>query len=201
MDWTLRCAPDSFFVSSSIDTASPATRFHPTLPRLHALCVSGSHHGAVDPSATHSVRSVPVSYEYQLVCLPSLSTNACTVAKSPLFCLSKYPVLLLPRRVLLNGVAMSGASSSLHDPHLSIHTTTSQSHEMSDNQLTSVISVGGNAVSAFLSWRLSATNACDVTLVWKNGYDSVAQYGLSFKYVFSYQSYTHTHTSPSDAPI
>lgn len=96
---------------------------------------------------------------------------------------------------------MSGASSSLHDPHLSIHTTTSQSHEMSDNQLTSVISVGGNAVSAFLSWRLSATNACDVTLVWKNGYDSVAQYGLSFKYVFSYQSYTHTHTSPSDAPI
>ncbi|EUC28912.1 hypothetical protein COCCADRAFT_107946 [Bipolaris zeicola 26-R-13] len=44
-----------------------------------------------------------------------------------------------------------------------------------------ILSVGGNAVSAFLSWRLQATNACDVTLVWKSGYDSVAQYGISFK--------------------
>lgn len=43
--------------------------------------------------------------------------------------------------------------------------------------------VGGNAVSAFLSWRLQATNSCDVTLVWKSGFDSVAQYGVSFKYV------------------
>ncbi|KIW20667.1 hypothetical protein PV08_01244 [Exophiala spinifera] len=41
--------------------------------------------------------------------------------------------------------------------------------------------VGGNAVSAFLSWRLQATNACDVTLVWKANYQSVAQYGVSFK--------------------
>ncbi|KAH8708612.1 ketopantoate reductase PanE/ApbA-domain-containing protein [Phaeosphaeriaceae sp. PMI808] len=44
-----------------------------------------------------------------------------------------------------------------------------------------ILSVGGNAVSAFLSWRLQATNACDVTLVWKSGFDSVAQYGISFK--------------------
>lgn len=43
--------------------------------------------------------------------------------------------------------------------------------------------VGGNAVSAFLSWRLQATNACDVTLVWKNGFESVSQYGISFRYV------------------
>ena len=42
--------------------------------------------------------------------------------------------------------------------------------------------VGGNAVSAFLSWRLSATNACDVTLVWKSGYEAVSQYGVSFRY-------------------
>ena len=41
--------------------------------------------------------------------------------------------------------------------------------------------VGGNAVSAFLSWRLQATNACDVTLVWKSGFDAVSQYGISFK--------------------
>jgi hypothetical protein len=41
--------------------------------------------------------------------------------------------------------------------------------------------VGGNAVSAFLSWRLQATNACDVTLVWKANYQAVAQYGISFK--------------------
>ncbi|KAI5809990.1 putative meiotically up-regulated gene 72 protein [Peziza echinospora] len=44
-----------------------------------------------------------------------------------------------------------------------------------------VLSVGGNAVSAFLSWRLQATNACDVTLVWKTGFDAVSQYGISFK--------------------
>lgn len=44
-----------------------------------------------------------------------------------------------------------------------------------------VLSVGGNAVSAFLSWRLSATNACDVTLVWKSNYQQVAQYGVAFK--------------------
>ncbi|KAF2810029.1 uncharacterized protein BDZ99DRAFT_520121 [Mytilinidion resinicola] len=44
-----------------------------------------------------------------------------------------------------------------------------------------ILSVGGNSVSAFLSWRLQATNACDVTLVWKSGYESVAQYGITFK--------------------
>ena len=45
-----------------------------------------------------------------------------------------------------------------------------------------VVAVGGNAVSAFLSWRLQATNACDVTLVWKTGFEHVSQYGISFKY-------------------
>ncbi|GAP87229.1 putative 2-dehydropantoate 2-reductase [Rosellinia necatrix] len=44
-----------------------------------------------------------------------------------------------------------------------------------------ILSVGGNAVSAFLSWRLQATNACDVTLVWKSGFEGVYQYGISFK--------------------
>lgn len=44
-----------------------------------------------------------------------------------------------------------------------------------------ILSVGGNSVSAFLSWRLQATNACDVTLVWKSGFDAVSQYGISFK--------------------
>lgn len=52
---------------------------------------------------------------------------------------------------------------------------------MADMDLMNVLVVGGNAVSAFLSWRLQATNACDVTLVWKSGYDHVAQYGISFK--------------------
>ncbi|KAK6710552.1 hypothetical protein SNK05_005005 [Fusarium graminearum] len=52
---------------------------------------------------------------------------------------------------------------------------------MANHELMSVCSVGGNPVSAFLSWRLQATNACDVTLVWKSGYDHVAQYGISFK--------------------
>lgn len=52
---------------------------------------------------------------------------------------------------------------------------------MDDMELMNILLVGGNAVSAFLSWRLQATNACDVTLVWKSGYDHVAQYGISFK--------------------
>ena len=52
---------------------------------------------------------------------------------------------------------------------------------MEDLELMQVCSVGGNAVSAFLSWRLQATNACDVTLVWKSGFESVYQYGISFK--------------------
>ncbi|KAI9682525.1 MAG: hypothetical protein M1829_000318 [Trizodia sp. TS-e1964] len=50
-----------------------------------------------------------------------------------------------------------------------------------EEDLTRVCLVGGNAVSAFLSWRLQATNACDVTLVWKAGFDTVFQYGISFK--------------------
>ena len=54
-----------------------------------------------------------------------------------------------------------------------------------DFELMNVVTVGGNAVSAFLSWRLQATNACDVTLVWKSGFDHVAQYGISFKSVYS----------------
>ena len=49
------------------------------------------------------------------------------------------------------------------------------------SELRRVCIVGGNAVSAFLSWRLQATNACDVTLVWKANYQQVAQYGISFK--------------------
>lgn len=55
-----------------------------------------------------------------------------------------------------------------------------------------VCTVGGNAVSAFLSWRLQATNACDVTLVWKSQFESVAQYGISMKYVLHF----HRLSSP-----
>lgn len=54
---------------------------------------------------------------------------------------------------------------------------------MDDSSLIKACVVGGNAVSAFLSWRLQATNACDVTLVWKSGFDAVSQFGITFKYV------------------
>lgn len=57
---------------------------------------------------------------------------------------------------------------------------------MSDCELMNVVTVGGNPVSAFLSWRLQATNACDVTLVWKTGYEHVSQYGISFKYALRF---------------
>lgn len=44
-----------------------------------------------------------------------------------------------------------------------------------------ILSVGSNAISAFISWRLQATTSCDVTLVWKSNFDPVSQYGVSFK--------------------
>ncbi|CAK1354018.1 Meiotically up-regulated 72 protein [Cercospora beticola] len=65
-----------------------------------------------------------------------------------------------------------------------------------------ILSVGGNAVSAFLSWRLSATQACDVTLVWKNGFEQVHQYGISFKSSkFGNERFKPRHVvkSPEDA--
>jgi hypothetical protein len=74
------------------------------------------------------------------------------------------------------------AHPALHRPrHLSPR---SRCHA-SRHELLLTFAVGGNAVSAFLSWRLQATNACDVTLVWKSGFDSVHQYGISFKYVLT----------------
>ena len=73
----------------------------------------------------------------------------------------------------------------------------------SDDELTKcrVCTVGGNAVSAFLSWRLSATNACDVTLVWKSGFEAVSQYGISFRYgaVATGHHASHPQTPPPAA--
>ncbi|EEP81125.1 conserved hypothetical protein [Uncinocarpus reesii 1704] len=66
-----------------------------------------------------------------------------------------------------------------------------------------VLSVGGNAISAFLAWRLQATNACDVTLVWKQNYDHVSQYGISFKSkVFGNERFKPRHVirSTDEAP-
>ncbi|CAK7226579.1 hypothetical protein SEUCBS140593_006284 [Sporothrix eucalyptigena] len=71
-----------------------------------------------------------------------------------------------------------------------------------DFELMNVVTVGGNAVSAFLSWRLQATNACDVTLVWKSGFDHVAQYGISFKStIFGNERFKPRHVvkSPEEA--
>lgn len=61
------------------------------------------------------------------------------------------------------------------------HASVTDCLDMADMELMNIFIVGGNAVSAFLSWRLQATNACDVTLVWKSGFEHVAQYGISFK--------------------
>jgi hypothetical protein len=76
-------------------------------------------------------------------------------------------------------------SNFIHDTHASI-----VGLEMDSSVLMKVCVVGGNAVSAFLSWRLQATNACDVTLVWKSGFDAVHQYGISFKYVLRALSFS-----------
>ncbi|EMR11451.1 hypothetical protein PNEG_00469 [Pneumocystis murina B123] len=44
-----------------------------------------------------------------------------------------------------------------------------------------ILSVGSNAISAFFSWRLQSSNACKVTLVWRNHFDAVSSYGISFR--------------------
>lgn len=69
-------------------------------------------------------------------------------------------------------------------PHTPLYAARNDSM-MSDmgRQLINVCTVGGNAVSAFLSWRMTATNACDVTLVWKSGFETVSQYGITFRSV------------------
>lgn len=79
------------------------------------------------------------------------------------------------------GPGNENTSCGAVEHHFSLYPRYTRAYKMADPQLTNVVSVGGNAISAFLSWRLSATNACDVTLVWKNGFEAVAQYGLSFK--------------------
>lgn len=44
-----------------------------------------------------------------------------------------------------------------------------------------MLSIGSNAVSAFISWRLNASQAADVTLVWRSQCEVVQQYGISFR--------------------
>ncbi|KAK9236825.1 ketopantoate reductase PanE/ApbA C terminal-domain-containing protein [Lipomyces kononenkoae] len=50
-----------------------------------------------------------------------------------------------------------------------------------ENSRLKVLSVGSNPICAFLSWRLTASNAADVSLVWKTQFDIVYNYGVSFK--------------------
>lgn len=115
------------------------------------------------PSARRSRFSVPPRHHYPhaqwcRASLPSISTRALSF--------SSFSI-----HIYTEGDCYH---SALHYPFV-----------MEDNELMRICSVGGNPVSAFLSWRLQATNACDVTLVWKSGYEHVAQYGISFKYVGS----------------
>ncbi|KAI9891916.1 MAG: hypothetical protein M1814_002301 [Vezdaea aestivalis] len=73
---------------------------------------------------------------------------------------------------------------------------------MRNDRITRVFIVGGNAVSAFLSWRLQCTNACDVTLVWKSGFETVSQYGITFKSkLFGNERFKPRHVvrTPEDA--
>ncbi|KAK9384884.1 ketopantoate reductase PanE/ApbA C terminal-domain-containing protein [Lipomyces mesembrius] len=50
-----------------------------------------------------------------------------------------------------------------------------------DSSKLKVLSIGSNPTCAFLSWRLTASNATDVSLVWKSQFDIVYNYGVSFK--------------------
>lgn len=120
-------------------------------------------HGALDTSLADTVRSVALPTAVH-PCLPAPTfgsppfhhiSNACALCSSTVFA-----------RV-----------AAAHCTLLLLACTTT----MTETDGLTLCIVGGNAVSAFLSWRLSATNACDVTLVWKSGFENVSQYGISFR--------------------
>ena len=41
--------------------------------------------------------------------------------------------------------------------------------------------VGSNAVSAYYSWRLASSKACEVTVVWRRNWQAVQDYGIAFR--------------------
>jgi Ketopantoate reductase PanE/ApbA len=41
--------------------------------------------------------------------------------------------------------------------------------------------VGSNAISAFYSWRLASSKACEVTVVWRRNWQAVQDYGIAFQ--------------------
>jgi len=85
-------------------------------------------------------------------------------------------------------LSLNHLTSPTHAPLPSLHSYRPSAIAMAMSlELRRYCIVGSNAVSAFLSWRLQATSACDVTLVWKANFQAVAQYGISFKYVDSVQ--------------
>lgn len=43
------------------------------------------------------------------------------------------------------------------------------------------VPVGSNAVSAFYSWRLASSKACEVTVVWRRNWQAVQEYGIAFQ--------------------
>lgn len=118
-----------------------------------------------------------------------LSTRSLAVSFAPSFFLGfriglTFATLFLSSAFPLVSV-LSRTCSALHNRHKFLRAlcflSTRRPPTMASCELMKVISVGGNPVSAFLSWRLQATNACDVTLVWKSGFEHVSQYGISFK--------------------
>jgi hypothetical protein len=44
--------------------------------------------------------------------------------------------------------------------------------------------VGSNAVSAFYSWRLASSKACEVTVVWRRNWQAVQDYGIAFQSLY-----------------
>ncbi|KAK9456759.1 ketopantoate reductase PanE/ApbA-domain-containing protein [Dipodascopsis uninucleata] len=59
--------------------------------------------------------------------------------------------------------------------------STGTSNSTDESRQLRILSVGSNPVSAFLSWRLAASNVADVALVWKSQFDIVYNFGISFK--------------------
>lgn len=77
---------------------------------------------------------------------------------------------------LLESTGLSSNTDNFKPPELVINKPSSAS-----STPIHILSVGSNAISAFFSWRLQSSNACKVTLVWRNHFDAVSSYGISFR--------------------
>lgn len=154
--------------------------------------------GTLDPEISHFQPSSPSYIAYYFILIIDFWSAA--TLPSSLVHKSYGSSAALAHFIRLVSQLLSASQNELHIFSTTIHYHKIQMRLMSgivkrlpqhppqpemSPELTRACLVGSNAISAFLSWRLQATTSCDVTLVWKSGFESVSQYGVSFKYASS----------------